>query len=219
MLILLIDCEKQLINGNLSSSSLQHSVNSTGIFFKGGEDLDTFTEPSTLNCNSYNVAQSLIHTPPIGTFGSGFRFDVFASSFGGRVQRIMVHDTIPKIFYRSKFSDTWNNWEKVVSNTDLQNYPKTIQFNIPIGSHVIIKEGDNRFAQLLFLQASNMNGQGIYGLSGYGEGGSRYFVSNISPNDSINIEIIGTTFKITNNFSNIVVATLTKFMGDTPTIQ
>lgn len=31
----------------------------------------------------------------------------------------MVHDTIPKIFYRSKFSDTWNNWEKVVSNTDL----------------------------------------------------------------------------------------------------
>lgn len=119
MLILLIDCEKQLINGNLSSSSLQHSVNSTGIFFKGGEDLDTFTEPSTLNCNSYNVAQSLIHTPPIGTFGSGFRFDVFASSFGGRVQRIMVHDTIPKIFYRSKFSDTWNNWEKVVSNTDL----------------------------------------------------------------------------------------------------
>ena len=32
----------------------------------------------------------------------------------------MVHDTIPKIFYRSKFSDTWNNWEKVVSNTDLQ---------------------------------------------------------------------------------------------------
>lgn len=72
-----------------------------------------------MNCNSYNVAQSLIHTPPIGTFGSGFRFDVFASSFGGRVQRIMVHDTIPKIFYRSKFSDTWNNWEKVVSNTDL----------------------------------------------------------------------------------------------------
>lgn len=106
-----------------------------------------------------------------------------------------------------------------MTNTDLQNYPKTIQFNIPIGSHVIIKEGDNRFAQLLFLQASNMNGQGIYGLSGYGEGGSRYFVSNISPNDSINIEIIGTTFKITNNFSNIVVATLTKFMGDTPTIQ
>ena len=74
-----------------------------------------------MNCNSYNVAQSLIHTPPIGTFGSGFRFDVFASSFGGRVQRIMVHDTIPKIFYRSKFSDTWNNWEKVVSNTDLGN--------------------------------------------------------------------------------------------------
>ena len=110
-------------------------------------------------------------------------------------------------------------FEKVITNTDLQNYPKTIQFNIPIGSHVIIKEGDNRFAQLLFLQASNMNGQGIYGLSGYGEGGSRYFVSNISPNDSINIEIIGTTFKITNNFSNIVVATLTKFMGDTPTIQ
>lgn len=113
----------------------------------------------------------------------------------------------------------WNGWKQMVTNTDLQNYPKTIQFNIPIGSHVIIKEGDNRFAQLLFLQASNMNGQGIYGLSGYGEGGSRYFVSNISPNDSINIEIIGTTFKITNNFSNIVVATLTKFMGDTPTIQ
>lgn len=203
----------------MSNHSLQHSVNSAGIFFKGGEDLDTFTEPGTWNCNSYGTAQSLIHTPPIGTFGSGFRFDVFASSSGGRVQRIMVHDTIPKIFYRSKFSDTWNNWEKVVSNTDLQNYPKTIQFNIPIGSHVIIKEGDNRFAQLLFLQASNMNGQGIYGLSGYGEGGSRYFVSNISPNDSINIEIIGTTFKITNNFLNIVVATLTKFMGDTPTIQ
>lgn len=110
-------------------------------------------------------------------------------------------------------------FDKILTNTDLQNYPKTIQFNISIGSHVIIKEGDNRFAQLLFLQASNMNGQGIYGLSGYGEGGSRYFVSNISPNDSINIEIIGTTFKITNNFSNIVVATLTKFMGDTPTIQ
>lgn len=114
---------------------------------------------------------------------------------------------------------SWTGWKTYVTNTDLQNYPKTIQFNIPIGSHVIIKEGNNRFAQLLFLQASNMNGQGIYGLSGYGEGGSRYFVSNISPNDSINIEIIGTTFKITNNFSNIVVATLTKFMGDTPTIQ
>ena len=114
---------------------------------------------------------------------------------------------------------SWTGWKTYVTNTDLQNYPKTIQFNIPIGLHVIIKEGDNRFAQLLFLQASNMNGQGIYGLSGYGEGGSRYFVSNISPNDSINIEIIGTTFKITNNFSNIVVATLTKFMGDTPTIQ
>ena len=39
----------------------------------------------------------------------------------------MVHDTIPKIFYRSKFSDTWNNWEKVVSNTDLQ----IKQYNVP----------------------------------------------------------------------------------------
>ena len=37
----------------------------------------------------------------------------------------MVHDTIPKIFYRSKFSDTWNNWEKVVSNTDLRFYSTT----------------------------------------------------------------------------------------------
>lgn len=114
-------------NGNLSNHSLQHSVNSAGIFFKGGEDLDTFTEPGTWNCNSYGTAQSLIHTPPIGTFGSGFRFDVFASSSGGRVQRIMVHDTIPKIFYRSKFSDTWNNWEKVVSNTDLTERFKPIR--------------------------------------------------------------------------------------------
>lgn len=135
-------------------------------------------------------------------------------------QQVILSNGTKAIYYRSKNeSEAWTEWKQLITNTDLQNYPKTIQFNIPIGSHVIIKEGDNRFAQLLFLQASNMNGQGIYGLSGYGEGGSRYFVSNISSNDSINIEIIGTTFKITNNFSNIVVATLTKFMGDTPTIQ
>lgn len=155
-----------------------------------------------IKCGSAHVA--LIQRISNGNYGAVYCFDYTASNLTPGLLK--------------KFVNSWAE-ETLITNTDLQNYPKTIQFNIPIGSHVIIKEGDNRFAQLLFLQASNMNGQGIYGLSGYGEGGSRYFVSNISSNDSINIEIIGTTFKITNNFSNIVVATLTKFMGDTPTIQ
>lgn len=72
---------------------------------------------------------------------------------------------------------------------------------------------------MLFLQASNAGGQGIYALSGYGEGGSRYFVSDITPNKNINIEISGTTFKLTNNFENHITVALAIFMGNIPTIQ
>lgn len=189
---------------------------SGGIKIPDGADLNNYTTPGNYYCPKDVSIPTLKNCP----LNHAFILKVRLSTGEAYPSQEIIEFNTGKKAYRVLYLDNvWQDWIFYVTNTDLQNYPKTIQFNIPIGSHVIIKEGDNRFAQLLFLQASNMNGQGIYGLSGYGEGGSRYFVSNISPNDSINIEIIGTTFKITNNFSNIVVATLTKFMGDTPTIQ
>lgn len=110
-----------------------------------------------------------------------------------------------------------------MTNTDLQaHWPKVLHFNIEANTYKTIKEqGSNRFSQLLFLQAANTNGYGLYLLSGYGnEGGTnRYYISEIASGSQFNIEVSETSFKVTNSNHSTATVALVSFMGDIPTIQ
>lgn len=119
-----------------------------------------------------------------------------------------------------------NSWtiESYVTNSDLiAHYPKVLFFNIEANSYKIIKEqGTARFSQLVFLQAANTKGHGLYLLSGYGSDGgtTRYNISEIASGSQYNIEIInGTNFKITNSNNSTATVALAMFMGDNPIIE
>ncbi len=119
---------------------------------------------------------------------------------------------------------TWaKRFDRVITNTDLQaHWPKVLHFNIEANTYKTIKEqGTNRFSQLLFLQAANTNGYGLYLLSGYGnEGGTnRYYISEIASGSQFNIEVSETSFKVTNSNHSTATVALVSFMGDIPTIQ
>lgn len=119
-----------------------------------------------------------------------------------------------------------NNWTEtsLITNSDLiAHYPKVLFFNIEANSYKIIKEqGTARFSQLVFLQAANTKGHGLYLLSGYGSDGgtTRYNISEIASGSQYNIEIInGTNFKITNSNNSTATVALAMFMGDNPIIE
>lgn len=77
-------------------------------------NLDDYKTAGSYNCRTYEVAKTLKGIPTISEFASGFRLDVYGTTGSvTQVQKITVHDGIVKVFYRSRWSDTWNGWCKV----------------------------------------------------------------------------------------------------------
>lgn len=128
----------------------------------------------------------------------------------------------PNPIYARMINGAWIE-TSLITNTDLQaHWPKVLHFEMAPNTYKTIKEqGSNRFSQLLFLQAANTKGHGLYLLSGYGyEGGAvRYNISEIASGTQYNVEINETSFKVTNSNNSTVIAALVSFIGDIPLIE
>lgn len=84
-------------------------------------DLNTYTTPGAYVVRNYAVTRTLKNGPDVAAIGSGYRLFVMqttntdASGVFPLVQIAVVTDSIPKLYMRSNWSGTFNEWQNFVS--------------------------------------------------------------------------------------------------------
>ena len=112
-------------DSELKSNRLSAASNDAAAVDVG--DMNLLTTPGNYKIPSISAAQSILNTP---IEYSARIFVIQTSDTSSIFQLWFTNNTAAGIYYRRKFIDSWNQWQKITSQTELENVISEVETSI-----------------------------------------------------------------------------------------